>query len=135
MCCSSALNLQRFDASVEKVKTLTKRPTDDEFLELYALFKQANFGDNNTGKIAICNVANANTVMICDRATFSHRCFFLLISCRSFFRISTVAAKPGVLDLKGKAKWNAWNGKKGMSGDQAREEYIAFVETLYGKYA
>ena len=30
--------------------TLTKRPTDDELLKLYALFKQANFGDNTTKK-------------------------------------------------------------------------------------
>jgi len=32
------------------VKALTKRPTDEELLELYALFKQATVGDNNTCK-------------------------------------------------------------------------------------
>lgn len=40
---------KRFNGSAERVKTLTKRPTDMELLELYALFKQASFGDNNTG--------------------------------------------------------------------------------------
>jgi diazepam-binding inhibitor (GABA receptor modulator, acyl-CoA-binding protein) len=40
--------LQRFEAATEEVKTLTKRPTDVELLELYALFKQATVGDNDT---------------------------------------------------------------------------------------
>ncbi|KAG8225260.1 hypothetical protein J437_LFUL006492 [Ladona fulva] len=39
-------------------------------------------------------------------------------------------AKPGALDFKGKAKWNAWNEKKGMSKEDAKEAYIAKVQTL-----
>lgn len=39
-----------------------------------------------------------------------------------------------MLDLKGKAKWNSWNEKKGMSQDEAKEKYIAFVEELMEKY-
>ena len=39
-------------------------------------------------------------------------------------------SKPGMLDLKGKAKWNAWNGLKGKAADEAKEEYIAKVEQL-----
>jgi len=27
--------------------------------------------------------------------------------------------RPGMLDLKGKAKWDAWDGRKGMSKDDA----------------
>ncbi|XP_046390683.1 putative acyl-CoA-binding protein [Ischnura elegans] len=39
--------------------------------------------------------------------------------------------KPtGLLDFKGKAKWEAWNGKKGMSCDEAKEAYIAKVQQL-----
>ncbi|KAH8390466.1 hypothetical protein KR215_000253, partial [Drosophila sulfurigaster] len=83
---------QQFNAAAEKVKTLTKRPSDDEFLELYALFKQATVGDNET-------------------------------------------SKPGLLDLKGKAKWEAWNKQKGKSTETAQKEYIAFVEGLAAKYA
>ncbi|XP_001950495.1 acyl-CoA-binding protein homolog [Acyrthosiphon pisum] len=41
---------ERFEAATEEVKTLTKRPTDVELLELYALFKQATVGDNDTSK-------------------------------------------------------------------------------------
>ena len=39
-------------------------------------------------------------------------------------------SKPGMLDLKGKAKWNAWNDLKGKAADEAKEEYIAKVEQL-----
>jgi acyl-CoA-binding protein len=41
--------LQQFNQAAEKVKNLTKRPSDEELLELYALYKQATVGDNNTG--------------------------------------------------------------------------------------
>ncbi|XP_001353336.1 acyl-CoA-binding protein homolog [Drosophila miranda] len=83
---------EQFNAAAEKVKNLTKRPSDDEFLELYALFKQASVGDNNT-------------------------------------------SKPGLLDLKGKAKWEAWNKQKGKSTEAAQKEYVTFVEGLVAKYA
>lgn len=36
---------QDFDKAAEDVKDLTKRPSDEELLELYALFKQATVGD------------------------------------------------------------------------------------------
>ena len=38
--------------------------------------------------------------------------------------------KPGMIDFKGKAKWEAWNKNKGMSKDDAMENYIAKVEQL-----
>ncbi|XP_049778889.1 acyl-CoA-binding protein homolog [Schistocerca cancellata] len=83
---------ERFNQAAEDVRKLTKMPSDQELLELYALFKQATVGDNNT-------------------------------------------EKPGMLDLKGKAKWEAWSGKKGMSQDEAKEKYIAYVrDTLEPKY-
>ncbi|KAF3425864.1 hypothetical protein E2986_12964 [Frieseomelitta varia] len=82
---------QKFEQAAEAVKTLTKRPTDEEFLELYALFKQASVGNINT-------------------------------------------SRPGMLDLKGKAKWDAWKSKDGMSQNDAKEAYIKFVDTLVEKY-
>ncbi|KAL7005120.1 acyl-CoA-binding protein (ACBP)/diazepam binding inhibitor (DBI)/endozepine (EP) [Cystobasidiomycetes sp. EMM_F5] len=33
--------------------------------------------------------------------------------------------KPGMMDFTGKAKWNAWNAKKGMSQEDAQTEYAA----------
>ncbi|XP_015437405.1 PREDICTED: acyl-CoA-binding protein homolog [Dufourea novaeangliae] len=82
---------QKFEEAAEAVKSLTKRPTDQEFLELYALFKQATVGNVDT-------------------------------------------SRPGMLDLKGKAKWDAWKSKDGMSQDDAKEAYIKFVSTLTEKY-
>ncbi|XP_077978434.1 acyl-CoA-binding protein-like [Glandiceps talaboti] len=80
-----------FDTAAAEVKDLKTRPTDEEMLEIYALFKQASVGDCNT-----------------DR--------------------------PGMLDFKGKAKWDAWNGKKGTSQADAEAQYIAKVEELKKKY-
>ncbi|KAK3842676.1 MAG: diazepam binding inhibitor-like protein [Linnemannia gamsii] len=37
-----------FDAAAIKVKTLTVSPSNDDLLMLYALFKQATVGDNDT---------------------------------------------------------------------------------------
>jgi diazepam-binding inhibitor (GABA receptor modulator, acyl-CoA-binding protein) len=36
---------QEFDAAVTKSKALTKRPSNEELLQLYGLFKQATEGD------------------------------------------------------------------------------------------
>ena len=63
------------------MKQLKSSPSNDELLALYALFKQATVGDNET-------------------------------------------AKPGLLDMKGKAKWNAWNEKKGESTYRINRDLI-----------
>lgn len=44
--------------------------------------------------------------------------------------------RPGMfsLDLKGKAKWDAWNAKKGLSTQQAETDYIAKVNQLAEQY-
>ncbi|GAB1869339.1 Acyl-CoA-binding protein homolog isoform X1 [Camponotus japonicus] len=82
---------QEFEAAAEAVKALTKRPSDEELLELYALFKQATVGDNNT-------------------------------------------SKPGMLDLKGKAKWEVWNKKRGTTQEAAKQIYINYANQLISKY-
>ncbi|XP_062539717.1 acyl-CoA-binding protein [Armigeres subalbatus] len=38
--------------------------------------------------------------------------------------------KPGFLDFKGKSKWEAWNGRKGMSQDDAKQAYVDKVAKL-----
>ncbi|XP_059471458.1 acyl-CoA-binding protein-like isoform X1 [Neocloeon triangulifer] len=81
----------RFNKAAEDVKKLKTSPSNDELLDIYALFKQGSVGDCNTDK-------------------------------------------PGMLDFKGKAKWEAWNAKKGQSQDAAKEAYVAKVEELVGKY-
>ncbi|XP_034864076.1 acyl-CoA-binding protein isoform X1 [Mirounga angustirostris] len=42
--------------------------------------------------------------------------------------------RPGLLDLKGKAKWDAWNHLKGTSKEDAMKAYINKVEELKKKY-
>ncbi|MGZ3425947.1 MAG: acyl-CoA-binding protein [Polyangia bacterium] len=41
--------------------------------------------------------------------------------------------RPGMLDIKGRAKWDAWSGKKGLTREQAMEAYVALVDRLVGK--
>ena len=41
---------QKFEDAQQRVKTLTERPTNEELLDLYALFKQATEGDNTAKK-------------------------------------------------------------------------------------
>ncbi|XP_041623315.1 acyl-CoA-binding domain-containing protein 7 [Vulpes lagopus] len=41
---------------------------------------------------------------------------------------------PGMLDLKGKAKWEAWNLQKGLSKEDAMSAYISKAKELIEKY-
>ena len=38
--------------------------------------------------------------------------------------------KPGFVDMVGRAKWDAWNGLKGISADDAMKQYVALIESL-----
>ncbi|CAD6234742.1 GSCOCG00002079001-RA-CDS [Cotesia congregata] len=38
--------------------------------------------------------------------------------------------KPGYFNLKDKAKWDAWNAKKGTSKEDAQKDYIKKVAQL-----
>jgi len=40
--------------------------------------------------------------------------------------------RPGMLDLKGRAKYDAWAGRKGLSKDDAKKTYVALVDKLVG---
>ncbi|XP_074051166.1 acyl-CoA-binding domain-containing protein 7 [Macrotis lagotis] len=41
---------------------------------------------------------------------------------------------PVMLDLKGKAKWEAWNLQKGLSKEDAMTAYISKAKKLIEKY-
>lgn len=77
----------QFEQAQLDVKTLTKRPSDTQLLDLYAFFKQATDGDNTT-------------------------------------------SKPGMFDIKGQFKWNAWKDKAGLSKDEAKQKYVDLVKGL-----
>lgn len=38
--------------------------------------------------------------------------------------------RPGFTDMVGRAKYDAWDGLKGKSSDEAMQEYIALIESL-----
>jgi acyl-CoA-binding protein len=38
--------------------------------------------------------------------------------------------RPGMMDFKGRAKFDAWTAKKGTAKDAAMEAYIALVDRL-----
>ena len=79
-----------FQQATIDVKTLTSRPSNEELLSLYGLFKQATSGDVS-GK------------------------------------------KPGRFDLKGRAKYGAWESLAGTSAEDARAKYVALVNGLLGR--
>lgn len=86
----SNLNAQ-FEESAKNIHNLTVKPTNDELLNLYGLYKQGTVGDINTNR-------------------------------------------PGMFDIKGKAKWDNWNTRKGMGQNDAKLQYVAFVDSLLKKY-
>lgn len=66
------------------------------------------------------------------RCIINFHCSLFMNLC--FILFYWLAARPGMLDLKGKAKWDAWNNLKGTSQEEAKEKYIALVQTLIEKY-
>ena len=38
--------------------------------------------------------------------------------------------RPGFSDMVGRAKWDAWNGVKGKTTEDAMQEYVDLIESL-----
>lgn len=38
--------------------------------------------------------------------------------------------KPGFGDMVGRAKWDAWNGMKGTSSEDAMQQYVDLIQSL-----
>lgn len=81
----------RFEQAQQDVKTLDRKPSNDDLLFLYAHFKQGSAGDVS-GK------------------------------------------RPGMLDMVGRAKYDAWAKLKGMSADDAQAKYIGKVDSLLASH-
>ena len=80
----------QFEQAQKDVKTLTKRPSNEDLLALYSLFKQATEGD-------------------------------------------VKGSRPGMLDMVGRAKYDAWAKLKGTKTEQAMQHYLSVVQRLLGK--
>lgn len=77
----------QFAQAQKDVKTLTKRPDNNDMLALYSLFKQSSEGD-------------------------------------------VKGDRPGMLDMVGRAKYDAWAKLKGTTPDGAMQKYIDKVSAL-----
>ncbi len=59
-----------------------------------------------------------------------------LLKLYSLFKQATVGdvrgKRPGVFDMKGRAKFDAWAGNKGLAKDAAMTQYVALVNRLVG---
>jgi acyl-CoA-binding protein len=77
----------KFEDAQKRVKGLSKAPSNDDLLQLYAFYKQATAGDVS-------------------------------------------GSRPGMLDLKGRAKYDAWAQKKSTNKDDAMTKYVALVDRL-----
>ena len=80
----------QFEQAQKDVKTLTKRPVNEDLLALYSLFKQATEGDAK-------------------------------------------GVRPGMFDMVGRAKYDAWSRLKGTSAEQAMKNYLGVVDKLLGR--
>ena len=78
---------ETFDDAQKRVKQLKASPSNEDLLQLYALYKQATVGD-------------------------------------------VQGSRPGMMDFKGRAKFDAWTTKKSVSKEQAMEAYVALVNRL-----
>ncbi len=41
--------------------------------------------------------------------------------------------RPGMLEMRARAKFDAWASRRGMNTEEAREEYVEYVEELLGE--
>ena len=82
---------EKFKKSENTVKNLKKRPSNDELLKLYALFKQATQGD-------------------------------------------VAGNRPSLINVKARAKWDAWKELSGIEKDRAMRDYTHTVEELVSRY-
>ncbi|KAK4157315.1 putative fatty acid binding protein [Chaetomidium leptoderma] len=85
---------EAFQKAVVDSKKLTSKPSNDDLLEIYALYKIGTGEDIEK------------------------------------------AAKPGMFDLKGKAKYNAWQKAvdDDLTPEQAQEKYVAKIEEMKAAY-
>jgi len=77
----------QFEQAQKDVKTLTKRPDNNDMLMLYAHYKQASDGD-------------------------------------------VQGSRPGMLDMVGRAKYDAWAKIKGTKPEAAMKAYVDKVKGL-----
>ncbi len=77
----------QFEQALKDVKSLSKKPSMEDFAFLYSHYKQASEGD-------------------------------------------VKGARPGMLDMMGRGKYDTWAKLKGLSKDEAMKKYVDKVSAL-----
>jgi carboxylesterase len=61
-----------------------------------------------------------------------------LLELYAYYKQATVGDargdRPGMLDFKGRAKFDAWSARQGMTKDAAQSAYVGLVAKLVAKY-
>lgn len=61
-----------------------------------------------------------------------------LLSLYGLYKQATVGNvntnRPGLLNIKGRSKWDAWNSRSGMTTNQAETQYVMTVNNLIKQY-
>jgi diazepam-binding inhibitor (GABA receptor modulator, acyl-CoA-binding protein) len=78
---------EEFLSAQQRVNNLSRRPSDQQLLEIYGLYKQATLGD-------------------------------------------VTGNRPGGFDFKGRAKWEAWKHRQGLSREEAMKGYVEVADRL-----
>uniref|UniRef100_A0A8P0SAI7 Acyl-CoA-binding protein n=1 Tax=Canis lupus familiaris TaxID=9615 RepID=A0A8P0SAI7_CANLF len=126
-----------FDKAAEDVKHLKTKPADDEMLYIYSHYKQATVGDINTVFILPPKCLKLRCVLRQQHDAIyagTQRQWPWQPRRRSLHSSVQEEERPGLLDLRGKAKWDAWNQLKGTSKEDAMKAYVNKVEDLKKKY-
>jgi acyl-CoA-binding protein len=62
-----------------------------------------------------------------------------LLELYAYFKQATLGdvtgERPGILDFKGRAKFDAWAARKGLTEERAMSAYVELVGKLVAKYA
>ncbi|KAL8948386.1 MAG: hypothetical protein Q9222_005427 [Ikaeria aurantiellina] len=109
-----------FEKAIKDSRNLKAKPTDDELLDLYSLFKQG------TQDPPFAEAAKPGM-------------FDLKVTSLSHFYPSSLSPYfPSCLKPRapGKAKYNAWKkvADEEMTAKQAQEKYVTLVGEMKGKY-
>ncbi|HEY4106457.1 MAG TPA: acyl-CoA-binding protein [Polyangiaceae bacterium] len=61
-----------------------------------------------------------------------------LLELYAYFKQATLGdaqgSRPGMLDFKGRAKFDAWSARQGIGKDAAKSAYVELVQKLVTKY-
>lgn len=78
---------------------------------------------------ALFESAQANSKLLSERPDNA-----TLLKIYGLFKQATAGdnaeKKPGFSDFVARAKWDAWTSRKGLSADEAKQQYVELIDSL-----